>query len=106
MLQRFNFALFSKGPPATNRESLGGEREGTRALFRLPLSGLFLRAPLRVAVSFLGPHQRKTFLSNPRGKGEIFTLGLSDARFLSGRLRFRPTYPAGRSELCAKARDR
>ena len=52
MLQRFNFALFSKGPPVTNGKARKRGR-GTRD-FYFPLSGLFLRESSRVAVSFLG----------------------------------------------------
>jgi hypothetical protein len=50
-VQRFNFAVFSKGPPATNRGSPEERGEGTR----LSVPSTFQRAPPRVAVSFLGP---------------------------------------------------
>jgi hypothetical protein len=67
MLQRFNFALFSKGPPVTNHESLGGQRGGERGGFH-PARCHFL----------LGAASAKTFLSNPRGKEKV--------RFLRWRL--------------------
>jgi hypothetical protein len=41
MLQRFIFAVFSKGPPATNRESPEGRGEGCEG-FSPSSSGLFL----------------------------------------------------------------
>src|SRR5271165_1453398 len=67
MLQRFNFALFSKGPPVTNHESLGGQRGGERGGFH----------PARWRFLPWGP-QQKTFLSRSpgKGKGEVFTLRL------------------------------
>ena len=74
---------------------------GLFAFLLRPLSG----GQLARCRFLLGASAKKHSSRTRRGKGEVFTLGLSDARLLSGRLRFRPTYPAGRSELCAKARD-
>jgi len=78
MLHRFNFAVFSKGPPATNRESPEGRR-GARALFRLPLSApLLARTPARCRF-LLGAASAKNIALKPAGekKGEVFTLGLA-----------------------------
>jgi hypothetical protein len=66
MLQRFIFANFSEGPPATNRESPEGEGRGTRATFRPSSCG----HPPRVAVSFLGLSE-KHFPRTPRGKEKV-----------------------------------
>jgi len=66
MLHRFIFALFSKGSPATNRESPKGEgRE--RGGFH-PTRWRFL----------LGAASAKNIPLSPpgKGKGEVFTLGL------------------------------
>ena len=79
MLHCFIFAAFSKGPPATNGKARG-KRGGERELFRLPLSGPLLAGTPARCRFFLG-HQRKIFPLNPgKMKGEVFTLGLSDAR--------------------------
>jgi hypothetical protein len=75
MLQRFIFAIFSKGPPATNRESpreRGGER-GLSSAFSL--SSLFLRARPR-ALPFPSSDFSEKHSSQTRGekKCEVFTL--------------------------------
>jgi hypothetical protein len=90
MLQRFNFAVFSKGPPATNRESPRGEGRGTRG-FCLPLSGLFLwTTPARCRFLLGAALSENIPLSNPgRGKEKV--------RFLrSGSLG--PWQPAAKDE--------
>src|SRR3979411_1916442 len=70
MLQRFKFAVFSKGPPATNRESprgeeRGGEREVFAFLFR-PL----LRTALALPFPFLGLSEKHSSRIPP-GKEKV-----------------------------------
>jgi hypothetical protein len=78
MLHRFIFANFSKGPPATNRESPRGEGRGegnegcpAPSTFRL----YFAASPPRVALSFLRTARAKNIpLGSPeKRKGEFFT---------------------------------
>jgi hypothetical protein len=95
MLQRFNFVFFQKALPGPNRES--PDRRGGRWLFRLPFCDLAF---------LLGPTQRKTFLSNPRGKGEVFTLRLAyscSQRQKKRELRSAATVPPPLQRLSAPA---
>jgi hypothetical protein len=69
MLHRFNFAVFSKGPPATNRESPEGRGEGSEG-FCLPLSGLFLRARPR-ALPFPSSDFSEKHSSQTRGEKNV-----------------------------------
>ena len=94
--------LFREALPRPTAKAPRGEGRGTRALFRLLAFRPLLRAPPRVAVSFLGA-SAKTIPLEPRGKGEVFTLGPSDTRLLSGRLRLRPHIPPVAAS-CARKR--
>ena len=61
-------------------ESPEGRGEGSDGFSPSTFRPLLVNHP-RVAVSFLGASAKNIPL-NPRGKGEVFTLGLSDARLL------------------------
>jgi hypothetical protein len=65
-VQRFNFAVFSKGPPATNRGSPAERGEGTR----LSVPSTFQRAPPARCRFLLGAAQRKHSPRPPRPKGK------------------------------------
>jgi hypothetical protein len=70
MLHRFNFAIFSKGPPATKRENHEGEgNEGS--LRPLALRPLLCGQLARVALSFLEPPQRKHSSRTPEEKEKV-----------------------------------
>src|SRR5271165_6427836 len=65
MLHRFIFALFSKGPPVTNHESLGGQRGGERGGFHPARCHFLLGAAFSENIPLEPPRKRK---------GEVFTL--------------------------------
>jgi hypothetical protein len=80
MLHRFIFVNFSKGPPATNRESLGGERgEGNEG--SLPPSTFGASSCAHPRALPFPPWGRlsENVPLKPAGekKGEVFTLGLA-----------------------------
>ena len=66
--------FFERPAPRPTAKAPSGEGSED---FCLPLSGLFLRAPLARCRFLLGAASAKTFLSNLRGKGEVFALGLA-----------------------------
>ena len=71
----FYFALFSKGPPRDQPRKPRAGRGARIFVFHFPASSCGHLS--RVAVSFLGPPQRKHSSRTSGEKGEVFALGLA-----------------------------